>query len=76
MAVGVESHLDGGVPLGFGFMPRSIHSEAHACRSACRPYLATSRVTGPPALLTIGWPASFSIGTRSVMPARGRAPQM
>src|ERR1700676_5103006 len=52
--------------MAFGFFPPSIHSDAQACRSACIPYLPTSRMTGSPALLMIRSPKSFSAGWRAV----------
>src|SRR5438105_2897187 len=52
--------------MAFGFLPPSIHSEAQACRRACRPYRAASRITGSPALLIMGLPASSVTGTSTV----------
>src|SRR5947207_7059297 len=46
-----------------------IHIEAQAWRRACRPYLDASLITGSPALLMMGLPASSRTGTGDVTPA-------
>src|SRR3954451_23915074 len=51
------------------FMPFSIHREAQAWRRACIPYFGASLITGLPALLMIGVPASSFTGTSLVTPA-------
>jgi hypothetical protein len=55
----------------FGLCPFSIHSEAQACLSACRPYFAMSIMMGSPASSTAGLPVAGSRAWRrsNMMPA-------